>query len=165
MNSSHAKNIPQRSRLPRCARSLPSWRFLLLQPGHLLRPMALVFFDAEAQRSISCKMLELFFSVFHIMALRCSHYKSVWMIKLAGYCMGSSTTSPTVRMPWIHGFPTSWLWSWGFDFTVESASVRLGCRVGELRNVVGNHIFVNDISLDPTWGLFFEHIFAWPRIN
>ena len=40
MNSSHAKNIPQR--LPRCARSLPSWRFLLLQPGHLLRPMALV---------------------------------------------------------------------------------------------------------------------------
>lgn len=106
-----------------------------------------------------------------------SWYGDVWIITNQSASLKLQVTSWVLRLlleqcgchestPW---FQPSKLWSWGFDFTVESASVRLGCRVGKLRNVVGNHMtFVNDIFLDPTWGIFSfvsYFCFAWPRTN
>ena len=93
----------QRSLFPRCAASPPSRRFVLPQPGHLLRPMALVFWIQKLTGRFGGRCWNCCFSIF------ISWYGDVWIItnqsaslKLQGYFMGSSTSSLRVRMPWIH---------------------------------------------------------------
>lgn len=126
--------------------------------------MALVFWIQKLKGPFLGWYWNCCFSVF------ISWHGDVWIItsqsaslKLQGYFMGSSTSSRRVRMPWIHAMiPT---------VPVVKPRIWFHCRIGlgsfglprwGAQKCCWKPRLINDISLDPSWALFFS---AWPRTN